>query len=93
MPSNTTYVGRPSPYGNPWSHKPSRLVSDAFRVATAREAVERFREHLMATPELVELIRRELRGRNVACWCGPEGPCHGDVILEVANSEVWPWAA
>jgi hypothetical protein len=27
-----------------------------------------------------------LRGKNLACWCGPRQPCHGDVLLEIANA-------
>jgi len=26
-----------------------------------------------------------LRGCNIACWCGLQLPCHGDVYLELAN--------
>ena len=26
-----------------------------------------------------------LRGKNLACWCKPGKPCHGDVMLEIAN--------
>jgi hypothetical protein len=29
-----------------------------------------------------------LRGKNLACWCPPDHPCHADVLLEVANGEV-----
>lgn len=32
-----------------------------------------------------ESCRRELGGRNLACWCSPERPCHTDVLLEIAN--------
>lgn len=32
-------------------------------------------------------IRRELRGKDLACWCPLDQPCHGDVLLEIANSE------
>ena len=28
---------------------------------------------------------RALRGKNIACWCGLEDPCHGDIVLKVAN--------
>jgi hypothetical protein len=28
----------------------------------------------------------DLTGRAVACWCPLDGPCHGDVLLEAANS-------
>jgi hypothetical protein len=27
----------------------------------------------------------ELRGRDLACWCPPDQPCHADVLLEYAN--------
>lgn len=27
----------------------------------------------------------QLRGRDLACWCPPDQPCHADVLLEVAN--------
>lgn len=26
-----------------------------------------------------------LRGRNLACWCALDQPCHADVLLEMAN--------
>lgn len=27
-----------------------------------------------------------LRGKNLACWCGPFDRCHADVLLSMANS-------
>lgn len=32
-----------------------------------------------------EEIRRGLRGRDLACWCPLDQPCHADVLLEIAN--------
>lgn len=29
----------------------------------------------------------ELRGKNLACWCPLDQPCHADVLLEMANSD------
>jgi hypothetical protein len=26
-----------------------------------------------------------LRGKNLACWCKLDAPCHADVLLELAN--------
>jgi len=26
-----------------------------------------------------------LRGKNLACWCPLDHPCHADVLLELAN--------
>jgi hypothetical protein len=37
-------------------------------------------------PSLAD-IRAELGGRNLACWCKPDQPCHADVLLKLANSE------
>lgn len=31
-----------------------------------------------------EMIR-ELRGKDLACWCPLDQPCHADVLLELAN--------
>lgn len=28
---------------------------------------------------------RPLRGKNLACWCRLDQPCHADVLLELAN--------
>lgn len=28
----------------------------------------------------------ELRGKNLACWCPLDQPCHADVLLEAANT-------
>jgi hypothetical protein len=78
------YIGRPSPYGNPFSHKPGTLAK--FQVANREEAIARFREWFLAQPELVARARRELRGKVLGCWCKPAA-CHGDVIAEIVNGD------
>lgn len=35
-------------------------------------------------PPLDDLVR-ELRGKNLACWCPLDQPCHADVLLALAN--------
>lgn len=44
-------------------------------------------EAMAGYPQRAELVRRlpELCGRDLACWCSPEKPCHADVLLEIAN--------
>jgi hypothetical protein len=32
-------------------------------------------------------VRRELRGKNLACWCSLSEPCHAEVLLKLANAE------
>jgi len=62
---------------------------------TRREAVaasvDLFRRRL--TNEEGAMLRRraaDLRGKNLACWCPLDGPCHADVLLEIANQEPRP---
>lgn len=34
---------------------------------------------------VAQMAREELRGKDLACWCPLDKPCHADVLLEVAN--------
>ena len=69
-------VTRPTKWGNPHSLDLGRA-----------EAVRRYREDLVAgrLAVTVDDVRRELRGRDLACYCPLDEPCHADVLLEVAN--------
>lgn len=78
------YVGRPSPFGNPFSHLATPNLA-RFRVKTREEAIEKFRYWLLQQPDLVARVRRELRGKRLGCWCAP-APCHAEVLAEIANS-------
>jgi hypothetical protein len=31
-------------------------------------------------------LRAVLRGKNLACWCPLDGPCHAELLLKIANS-------
>lgn len=33
-----------------------------------------------------ETIKAELRGKDLACFCSLDQPCHADVLLELANA-------
>lgn len=81
------YVGRPSPFGNPFSHKTGTLAE--FQVATKEEAIRRFEKWLLEQPALVARVKRQLRGKVLGCWCKP-GPCHGDVLARIANEDAGP---
>lgn len=82
-------VTRPGPWGNPFS---SALAGaqPAQKGALRERAVRRFRHALLsgdaALPFTIEDVRHELRGKNLACWCPLDEPCHADVLLEVANT-------
>jgi hypothetical protein len=32
-----------------------------------------------------ESVIESLKGKNLSCWCKVGEPCHGDVLLEIAN--------
>lgn len=52
-------------------------------VFTGVGAAARYRDTM--TPLACEAAKAELRGRNLACWCRLDQPCHADVLLEIAN--------
>jgi len=39
-----------------------------------------------AEPPALETLRAALAGRNLACWCALNGPCHADLLLALANA-------
>jgi hypothetical protein len=77
------YIGRPSIWGNPFSHKAGTLAN--YKVKNRKEAIEKYREYLLNSPELLARLP-ELKGKTLGCWCKPQA-CHGDVLLELANKE------
>lgn len=76
-------VTRPGPWGNPYQ---AFLLINVPPGVRAKVAVQHFRRYA------VDRVAREpdwlapLRGKNLACWCKPGKPCHGDVLLELANA-------
>lgn len=80
MPDNTIYVGRPTLWGNPFTVEEYGLD----------RALSNYRSRLqdMLLVDAVSLL--DLRGKDLACWCPIDKPCHADILLELANSEdVW----
>ena len=76
IPANAVYVGRPSPFGNPFYMK-NEDQRDAV--------VNAFEKYVLARPVLVARIKNELHGKDLVCWCSPRR-CHADVLLKIANS-------
>lgn len=87
MPPNTVYVGRPTKFANPW--RVDQLVGPHDYPMSAHEAVDNYRKWMLANQAGLERYRvpvGELRGKDLACWCPLDQPCHADVLLEIANS-------
>ena len=77
-PANAVVVARPSRWGNP--HRVDEVGRDAAIAAYERDL------RAGRLQFSVEDVRRELRGRDLACWCSPDDRCHADVLLVIANA-------
>ena len=75
------YIGRPSKWGNPFSHKKGTIAK--YKVKTRKEAVEKYAEWILKQPELMKDLS-ELKGKTLGCWCKPL-MCHGDILAELAE--------
>ena len=53
-------------------------------IETAEQAVSLF-EGAWLTSDMRREARAELAGKDLACWCPLDQPCHADVLLSVAN--------
>ncbi len=91
MPPNTVYVGRPHALGNPF------VVG---KDGDAAECVNKYKAYMFPYTRqdgsLGDYLQSEfalskvfeLKGKNLACWCPLDQPCHADVLLRAAN---WDW--
>lgn len=80
------YIGRPSKWGNPFSHRPGTIAR--FRVKTREEAVSAYKRWLLDNPGLLAEVE-SLRGKVLGCWCKPLA-CHGDILAELADGDEMP---
>lgn len=99
MPPNTVKCDRRTDWGNPykidrispgpWFVEGPGLTFACYcgnRLGAQHKAVSLFRQYAPSDSPLAEAARRLLRGKNLACWCPPDQPCHVDVLLELANA-------
>ena len=100
LPTRTVKVDRTTRFGNPyrigeavdmkqvrrwgWSFSPQ---GQQCVCNSAAEAVEKFRHALFWDSAIHDFVRNELAGKDLACWCPLDQPCHADVLLEIAASD------
>lgn len=80
MPSNSVCCTRPGRWGN--------YSGDGSHAAYAKAAYQHDLEKGRAGRDRnlgIEDAKRELRGKNIGCFCKVGDPCHGDVLIELAN--------
>lgn len=84
MPENTVSVARPGMWGNHAAVREGtptgQAAVDAFQRWVETEASDAWKGR----------AKIDLRGKNLACWCRPGAPCHGDVLLKLANTTAGP---
>jgi hypothetical protein len=86
MPAEAIYVGRSTKWGNPF---------------TDQDAVKRYREIFVESIAMLKPgdtmffngreytvdDLKELRGKDLVCWCSLKKECHADLLLTLANWE------
>lgn len=99
MPEGAVKVDRTTRWGNPFLVS-NAVAAGRFDVGakvggrwigvpSVEDAVECFREMLKCEGQTADAFRAalpELRGKDLACWCALDAPCHADVLLELANA-------
>lgn len=90
MPANTVVVtrGPGKKWGNPFKvgdivHRGPAYSGRAEVVRDVPHALRLYRKWLFNLRSAAEL--HTLRGKNLACFCPLDQPCHADVLLELAN--------
>ena len=84
MPANTVKVDRTTRWGNPFT------IAECGSAAIAVAQHGRWMRGEIGAPGGLEppardMLRSALAGRNLACWCALNGPCHADLLLALAN--------
>ena len=99
MPPGTVYVGRPTKFGNPFRTADGIGIGHWFNDERgARQfVVDCFDAWLNGSDDGwsgIQAMQRRgliqhlpaLRGKDLACWCPLDQPCHADILLELANA-------
>jgi hypothetical protein len=93
LPEGTINVARPTRWGNPFvvgkavTPPIERYSVDPIYVRDAEHAIRLYGRWLSGSANRCADLVPELRGKNLACWCPLDQPCHADVLLEIANRD------
>lgn len=100
MPPNTVSVCRPGPFGNPFIHDDPAKAVEAYErlLQGGTQSFEmgpgklQFAKNIhqdslhWSYADKVKASLPKLRGKDLACWCPLDQPCHADVLLRLANN-------
>jgi hypothetical protein len=81
------YIGRPSKWGNPFTHIKSKDTLACHLVSNRKESIDKYREWITKGDGMHLLDDlHELKGKVLGCWCKPKS-CHGDVLIDLINQK------
>ena len=92
MPPNTVYVGRSTRWGNEFVGVPRKIAVERYALhlreyfGFVESEVKRAFHPLPVKSTEFEAWLKPLRGKDLACWCPLNEPCHADVLLELAHA-------
>jgi len=78
------YIGRPSKWGNPFTHIADKHTLAEYLVSSREEAIAAYKKWILTQPYLLASLS-ELKGKTLGCWCHPKA-CHGDFLVQLANN-------
>ncbi len=85
VPEGAVDVTRRSRWGNPHRiGKPCKACPDG-EIHDRNESLALYRLYLDENPDLVAEARGSLAGKDLACWCALDVPCHADTLLSLVD--------
>lgn len=84
------YIGRPSKWGNRYSHlPPEKVMAGTVQCDTRESAIICFEQEKMmewhtAPQWFVDEYLRPIAGKVLGCWCAPKA-CHGDIWIKLCR--------
>ena len=81
-PFGAVYVGRGTPYGNPFvmTHEGGQEIGS--REWACAEFAKYAKDRVQREPNWL----KPLVGKDLTCWCAPK-QCHADTLLRLANRD------
>lgn len=77
---------------DPWvyitlaNHYPKTMSLQQICIDLHERWIEGMEGTHIIPPPAIEDIKRELKCKNISCWCKLTDPCHCDTLLRIANS-------
>ena len=71
------FIGRPTCWSCPESIE--------YSCKTREEVLIKYEAFIRSQPELINRIKKELKGCVLGCYCVPGKRCHGEVLAKIAE--------